>query len=107
MEKFTMKISDYLKRLESNDSSLVLMDAEDGSYNNKTYTIAFTEAGDKYTFVRSNLKTAIDANIAKVDGETIVIEEDKVVHFDSGLTHIQVSEVKAWTVDAVKTRGAK
>lgn len=97
-----MKISAYLKHLESNDSNVVLMDAETGTLNNKDYTVAYTEAGEKHTFVKSNFKAALEEEVITPDGETIVIPRDAMVVFDSGLTHLQIGEAKAWSVDGVK-----
>ena len=105
-----MKISEYLALRANRTNDVVLMDVELGADNGKEYTLGYTEAGEKYTFGSLNVDSSIEEGVVTFDPktDTLLIPRDKLITFDSGLSFVQITAMKAWSADAIKqTTGAK
>ena len=104
-----MKIADYRKYRQTRSAGLVLMDLEPGEFNNKEYTIGFTEDGRRFCFVADNYDAAVEAGVVVENGDanTATVDTSKLVNFDSGLSYIQLEEQEAWSADKVAVRGKK
>ena len=102
-----MKYLDFQKVIANRGQGLELMDVELGQANSKEYAIAYTEDGRKFTFGLKNWTEAHEAGLITEKDGNAVVDDSKLVNFDSGLSYIQLEAVKPWSADSITPVGKK